>query len=217
MTASQSRPRKRSSCVTRSPRMVSTSGKRPGLVLPRLKRVTVCPAARAASTIGGPTNPVPPRTSILLPFGAGTEGVTPVGRGDVGAPGVLCPDAQPSRATLPPRTLRASRRRSLVCMGNEHRSRQKVRRRRERDLRPSPATMGAPPPPTTTTPESWSFGSVPLHGAPCWSHSMSALLSEGAMVLPRGMSPDDTSDCTEPALACTVQQEDHVVPWHPEQ
>ena len=49
-----------------APMIVSTSGKRPGLVLPRLNRVGWWPAATARSTRTRPTNRVPPRTRIRM-------------------------------------------------------------------------------------------------------------------------------------------------------
>jgi hypothetical protein len=68
----------------------------------------------------------------------------------------------------------------------------------------------------TTTPAS-SSGFVPLQGAPCCNQSTTVVLSDGESGPPRGIAPDDTADSTVGALDCTVQQEDHVVLWHPEQ
>ena len=47
----------------RSPISCSAFGNSPGLVLPRLNNVTVCPRARACSTKCGPMYPVPPNTN----------------------------------------------------------------------------------------------------------------------------------------------------------
>ena len=54
-----------------------------GLVMPRLKRVTPCPRARALRTWLGPTKPVPPRISRYLPgleCGGALAPVRPHGR-----------------------------------------------------------------------------------------------------------------------------------------
>ena len=55
-TASHFRPSRLLRSPSRSPWSFSMSGKRPGFVLPRLKRVRTWPRARAASTIWGPRN-----------------------------------------------------------------------------------------------------------------------------------------------------------------
>jgi hypothetical protein len=60
-------------------------------------------------------------------------------------------------------------------------------------------------------------GGVPEHGAPSENHETTVALSTGAIVVPRGMSPDSISLSTLEALAWTFQHEDHVDPWHPEQ
>src|SRR5579871_4056410 len=69
MTASQLRvpsSAARPPRASRSPRMSSSSGKRCGLLRPRLNRVTVCPRALRRLTIAGPKKPVPPSTRTCM-------------------------------------------------------------------------------------------------------------------------------------------------------